>query len=303
MTKELNVKIPRTLLMLAAGLFVAAPAVAPDAASARADRGAIAAAASKLICAPDDPLCSVGREAAQLSVSGDAPLLLTTNDGRREVSKHEVNSRGKASLSGCVNNYCVLYWVPPRPDFEGRWAIVLRRNVLVRRPRRGGPWVRASGTWGAGKRVYVRRLGGPPIRQRHPIRRKLIANPALKGIYHRTAGPGQSPLLNYSCSDFREPGCRYVTAADAPPNTPPRGPGYRGGKGYTSGVYRSGTTFYATGLTTRVPVFRLDGREGMARWVYGFIRWRGRRVWGWVIHSVRIGERNGRVTTYPGYLR
>jgi len=257
------------------------------------DHGATAFAASK--CAPPgDALCSVGREPARLSVRGAVAHGLLTNDGPRNVSEQEVNS-GKSYLSGCVRSSCVLYWPPP-PQGEGRWAIVPRRNVAVRRPRKGGPWVSAAGKV-AGERVRVRRLGGAPSPRPHEIR-KLIANPALKGIYHPTnGGGGHSPLLNYSCSDFREPGCRYVTIADAPPNTP------QGGKGYTSGIYTSGTTFYATSLTTRVPILRIDKSKGMSRWVYGFIRWRGGRVWGWVIHSVRIREPNGSVTTYPGYLR
>lgn len=214
---------------------------------------------------------------------------LTTNFGPRDVSEDEVNS-GRSYLSGCVNNYCVLYWQPP--GLAGRWASLPVSNVAVRRPRGTGPWVSAVGRG-------VRPLGGPPSQGRYQTR-KLIAGSALKEIYHPTnGGKGQAALFNYSCSDLPERGCKYVSAADAPPNTP------QGGKGYTSGVYRSGTPFYATARASSVPVFRLDGatkRWGMARWVYGFIRWRGGRVWCWVIDSVRITEGNGSVTNYPGYL-
>ena len=277
---------PSRRTMLVTGLFVAALAVAPGAASASADRGATAFAAS---ACGSSPLCSVPREPARLSVRGSVAPGLTTNAGPRNVSENEVNSRGQSWLSGCMNNFCVLYWVAP--DGLGRYANLPRSNVAVRRPRDTGPWVSAVGRG-------VRRLGGPPSRRRHQVR-KLIAGPALNEIFHPThGGRGRAALSGYSCTD-PERGCNYVSAADAPPNTS------QGGKGLTSGVFRSGTTFYATDLTHRIPVFRKDknGAWGMARWVYGFIRWRGGRVWCWVIESVRIKERNGRVTTYPGYLR
>jgi hypothetical protein len=188
-----------------------------------------------------------------------------------------------------LSTFCVLYWAPAKG--WGRYANVNRRNVAVKRD---GRWVSAVGR-------DVRRLGGPPSRRARKIR-ELIASPSLNKIYHPTNGGGAAPLFGYSCTDSPR-GCNYVSAADAPPNTS------QGGKGYSTGVYRSGTTFHTTDRAHRVPVFRSEAPWGMprfwgmARWVYGFIRTRRGPVWGWVIHSVRIKEPNGQVTTYPGYLR
>ena len=237
--------------------------------------------------------CSVGRRKAILDTHGTGVLTdVLTNTGRRDLTQEEVHGLGQSYLSGCKKDFCSLYWVG---QYGGAYANVSRSDLQI---------------WSSGKMAWVplgdhsvRRLGGPP-KAGHAVERRLIASNELENLWHPThGGKGYAPLTGYSCTDAGD-GCHYVTAADAPPNTP------QGGKGYVAGIYKSGKQFFSMKHRVWVDAFWDDDpntpasrKPGKAEWVYGYIPTAHGRVYAWVIRSVKIKEQDGSWTVHRGYVR
>jgi hypothetical protein len=238
--------------------------------------------------------CSVGRRKALLDSHGAGSLPdVLTNTGRRELGEAEVHVLGQSYLSGCRKDFCSLYWVGAQ---GGAYANVSRDHLKI---------------WSSGKMAWVplgthsvRRLGGPPMAG-HAVERRLVAGTELKNLWHPThGGQGYAPLTGYSCTDIAEGTCHYVTAADAPPNTP------QGGKGYVAGIYKSGKQFFSLKRRVWVDAFwdddpstAVNRKSGKVEWLYGYIPTAHGRVYAWVIRSVKIVEPDGSSTIYPGYVR
>ena len=238
--------------------------------------------------------CSVGRRKALLDSHGAGSLPdVLTNTGRRDLGELEVHALGQSYLSGCKGDFCSLYWVG---EHGGAYANVSRDDLKI---------------WSSGKKEWVplgddsvRRLGGPPIAG-HAVERRLVAGTEMKNLWHPThGGDGYAPLTGYSCTDIAQGSCHYVTAADAPPNTP------QGGKGYVAGIYKSGKEFFSLKRRVWVDAFRDDDPNtaanrspGKVEWLYGYIPTEHGRVYAWVIRSVKIHEADGSWTVYPGYVR
>jgi hypothetical protein len=236
-----------------------------------------------------DPLTSAGRPKAKLSIAGGILYNALTNEGRRDLSEYEVNTFGMTYVSGCVQNFCALYF-KRYPSGYYAYANVSRQYILVDR-NSDGCYVPATDT-------CVRRLGGPVV-SGTTVARVLNANANLRDIWHKThGGDGEAPLSGYAnntgpCTANTCTTCAYVTGADAPPNT------CEGGKGYVTGIYESGKPFNRLNRSTTVDVFRKsDGAPGKAEWVYGYVNTANGPVYMWVIRHANI---NGQI--YWGYVQ